>query len=356
MFDSLISIIVPVYNRQETLSVCIESILKQEYTKFELILVDDGSADSSLSICNDYAKKDKRIRVVHQHNQGVSTARNVGISNANGEWLTFVDSDDALKPNHLTQLTIYGENSDLVMVNRCWGSYIDGEFSEVGNSCVGLESRYVEGYKEIIDYLFGEHEPYKHCICSSVDKFYKRQLVDRDNLSFDTHISFGEDQIFVLKYLRHCHTFAFSNVGTYILCPCQHDNHLGAKVRLPEEYRRGFQANYDILKKVAVESKSKLARDYSMDYLVDRLFTRILYRYLQPRMCLRYSVGKLYKFAKLQYLPMIFSENIPADVIRDKRVAKDYRMVMNGHLVSFMFIAFLRESLYWFISGIKRRF
>lgn len=356
MFDSLISIIVPVYNRQETLSVCIESILKQEYGKFELILVDDGSTDSSLSICHEYAQMDKRIRVVHQYNQGVSTARNVGIRNAKGEWLTFVDSDDALKPNHLSQLTIYGEKADLVMVNRCWGSYIDGEFSEAANSCLGLESRYVEGYKEIIDYLFGEHDPYEHCICSSVDKFYKRQLIDRDNLFFDSHISFGEDQIFVLKYLRHCNTFMFSNVGTYILCPCQHGNHLGAKVRLPEEYRRGFLANYDILKKVSVESKSKLARNYSMDYLVDRLFTRILYRYLQPRMCLRYSVGKLYKFAKFQYLPIMCSENIPADVIRDKRVAKDYRMVMNGHLVSFMFIAFLRESLDCFISGIKRRF
>ena len=204
MFDSLISVVVPVYNRQKTLRVCVESILNQEYGNFEIILVDDGSTDQSLSICYNLAKNDNRIRVIHQKNQGVSTARNAGIRNSYGEWLTFVDSDDVLKNNHLSQLVLYGENADMVMVNRCWGKIIDGEFLESGNDCAGLENQYVRGYNKIIDYLFGKHDPYEHCICSSVDKFYKKQLIDTYNLSFDTEISFGEDQIFVLNYLRHC--------------------------------------------------------------------------------------------------------------------------------------------------------
>lgn len=355
MFDSLVSVVVPVYNRQKTLRVCVESILNQEYGNFEIILVDDGSTDQSLSICYDLAKNDNRIRVIHQENQGVSTARNVGICNSHGEWLTFVDSDDVLKTCHLSQLVLYGENADMVMVNRCWGKIIDGEFLELGNDCAGLENRHVRGYDKIIDYLFGKHDPYEHCICSSVDKFYKKQLIDTYSLSFDTEISFGEDQIFVLSYLRHCNALMFSNVGTYILCPFQHDNHLGAKVRSPEEYMKGFQRNYEILKTVAEETNSRYARDYSMDYLVDRLFTRIVYRYLQPRLCLKYSIGKLYKFMNSQYLPIIYRERIPIDIIRDNRVSKDYQMVKNGHLGLFMVFAFIRELKKWLVSGIKRR-
>ena len=355
MFDSLISVVVPVYNRQKTLRVCVESILNQEYSNFEIILVDDGSTDQSLSICCDLAKNDNRIRVIHQENQGVSTARNAGIRNSHGEWLTFVDSDDVLKTCHLSQLVLYGENSDIVMVNRCWGNFIDGKFLEAGNDCAGLENRYVRGYDKIIDYLFGKHDPYEHCICSSVDKFYKKQLIDTYNLSFDTEISFGEDQIFVLSYLRYCNAFMFSNVGTYILSPFQHDNHLGARVRSPEEYMRGFQRNYEMLKTVAEETNSKYARDYSMDYLVDRLFTRIVYRYLQPQLCLKYSIGRLYKFMNSQYLPIIYSECIPAEVIRDNRVSKDYQMVKSGHLGQFLVFAFIRELKKWLVSGIKRR-
>ena len=92
-----------------------------------------------------------------------------------------------------------------------------------------------------------------------------------------------------------------------------------------------------------------------MDYLVDRLFTRIVYRYLQPRLCLKYSIGKLYKFMNSQYLPIIYRERIPVDIIRDNRVSKDYQMVKNGHLGLFMVFAFVRELKKWFVSGIKRR-
>ena len=91
-----ISVIVPVFNAEKTLERCVNSIINQTYSKFEIILVDDGSLDNSLKICDKYKKQDSRIKVIHQENGGVSKTRNVGLANATGEWILFVDSDDLI--------------------------------------------------------------------------------------------------------------------------------------------------------------------------------------------------------------------------------------------------------------------
>ena len=100
----MISVIVPVYNVEKYIRRCIESILIQEYRNFELILVDDGSTDSSGDICEEYAKDNNRITVIHQENKGLSGARNTGISNAKGEWVVFIDSDDYISEDYLEYL------------------------------------------------------------------------------------------------------------------------------------------------------------------------------------------------------------------------------------------------------------
>lgn len=99
-----ISIIVPVYNAERYLSRCINSVLSQSFSEFELILIDDGSQDQSGILCDDYAKRDSRIRVVHQSNQGQAAARNLGVREALGEWICFVDSDDLVHPQMLENL------------------------------------------------------------------------------------------------------------------------------------------------------------------------------------------------------------------------------------------------------------
>ena len=99
-----ISIIVPVYNTEQYLPRCLNSILSQSFIDFELLLVDDGSIDGSGSICDKYAAKDNRVRVFHKENGGVSSARNLGLDEAKGEWICFVDSDDEMLPNGLQTL------------------------------------------------------------------------------------------------------------------------------------------------------------------------------------------------------------------------------------------------------------
>ena len=90
----LISVIVPVYNVEKYLNKCLDSIISQTYTNLEIILIDDGSTDNCGKICDEYASKDKRIKVIHKENAGVSSARNYGIQCATGDWIMFVDSDD----------------------------------------------------------------------------------------------------------------------------------------------------------------------------------------------------------------------------------------------------------------------
>lgn len=144
----MISVIVPVYNVEKYLNECIDSILAQTYTDFELILVDDGSPDNCGAICDEYAEKDSRIRVIHQENGGLSVARNTGLDAANGEYITFVDSDDVIYKTYLERLlqTLLLENADVAVCNKT--EFWDKEIPAIENhgstkkaeSMTGLEA------------------------------------------------------------------------------------------------------------------------------------------------------------------------------------------------------------------------
>lgn len=108
-YNPLISVIIPVYKVEKFLKRCVESVLNQSYTNFEIILVDDGSPDNCGKICDDYAKKDARISVIHKKNGGLSSARNAGLDVAKGEWIFFIDSDDCIKEETFEELIKYSE-------------------------------------------------------------------------------------------------------------------------------------------------------------------------------------------------------------------------------------------------------
>ena len=108
--EPLISVIVPIYKAEKYIYNCIDSIINQPFTDLELILVDDGSPDNCGTICDEYAKNDKRIKVIHKKNGGVSSARNIGIEKSYGQWICFVDSDDYLQPGFLMNPNEYKED------------------------------------------------------------------------------------------------------------------------------------------------------------------------------------------------------------------------------------------------------
>ena len=113
MYEDLISVIVPVYNVENYLRECLDSIVAQTYRNIEVILVDDGSKDSSGKICDEYADKDNRIKVIHKENGGVSAARNTGLDIAKGEWISYVDSDDYIESTMIETLICLAKKNDV---------------------------------------------------------------------------------------------------------------------------------------------------------------------------------------------------------------------------------------------------
>ncbi len=110
-----ISIIVPVYKGEQFLNECIDSILAQTYTDFELILLDDGSPDNSGKICDNYAHRDSRVRVIHKTNEGINATRKRGVEEAKGEWIVFCDNDDSMPQDAIENLMAESEGTDLVI-------------------------------------------------------------------------------------------------------------------------------------------------------------------------------------------------------------------------------------------------
>ena len=170
--DCLISIIVPIYNVEKYLEKCIESILHQTYEKFELILVDDGSPDSCGKICDDYSKNDRRIKVIHKKNGGLSDARNAGIEIAKGEYIGFIDSDDYISPDMYKELLdgCLKNQADIAMCGR----YIVSEGYEVLK-----EEFIIDGLEKYSSKTaIGKLLLWDSCDSAAWDKLYKKSLFE----------------------------------------------------------------------------------------------------------------------------------------------------------------------------------
>lgn len=190
-----VSVIVPVYNIEPYLRECIESILRQSYTDFEVLLVDDGSTDSSGAICDEYAEKDSRVKVFHKANGGVSSARNLGLENAKGEWVAFVDSDDWLERNYLSvfmQMSLEIANSDIII------SYLK-KYTTASEFLLPTEQYEGVISVENILLLFSECHLERYTYLHS--KFFKKIFIDKWKLRFDEKMPMGEDHAFLYSFL-----------------------------------------------------------------------------------------------------------------------------------------------------------
>lgn len=188
----MISIIVPVYKAEKYLHRCIDSILAQSYTDFELLLINDGSPDKSGQICDSYAAKDSRVLVFHKANRGVSSARNLGLENARGEWVTFIDSDDWVKTEFLEKMPI---NLD---IDLCVGGNICSS-----GSYIKLQDKQYD--RKIITNFLKQYLP-TQLLHTVWGKLLKREIIIRNNIRFNEDIRFGEDTLFIYQYLCHCNS------------------------------------------------------------------------------------------------------------------------------------------------------
>lgn len=202
-----ISIIIPVYNVELYLSRCLDSIIAQSFTDWECILVDDGSPDQSGAICDEYACKDSRFKVIHQDNSGPSVARNVGIEHATLENILFVDSDDFIEQDHLKNLAAgVIPCKKGVVLEGIIVKYNDRKETNFFNNCL-LES--ASKVKELIDTFKVEDLGYSVC------KLYNRSVLIDYNIRFEEKVRYGEDLLFFLDYIKYAEYANFLSTATY---------------------------------------------------------------------------------------------------------------------------------------------
>lgn len=193
----LVTIIVPVYNAQQTIRRCVDSILRQNYRNFELILVDDGSQDASGSICDEYAVGDSRVRVIHKPNTGVSDSRNIAIGKAGGTYLQFVDSDDWIAPETTGSLVLAAQSNPCDLVVSDFYRVIEERIAHKGsiqeNGLITREEYATHMMERPADFYYGV----------LWNKLYRKSLIDQFHIEMDTEISWCEDFMFNLEYLCH---------------------------------------------------------------------------------------------------------------------------------------------------------
>ncbi|MBQ1317744.1 MAG: glycosyltransferase [Lachnospiraceae bacterium] len=204
-----VSVIVPVYNGEKSIKRCAESILNQDYSELELILVDDGSRDRSFEIMQAVAAADPRVKAIHQENGGVSSARNRALAEADGTYVQFADVDDWLPMDATKLLTREMEAQAAELVVGDFYRVVDGNVSEKGsiekNGTLSLRQYADEMMLAPADLYFGV----------LWNKLYRRDIIERYDIRMDENISYSEDMIFNLEYLLHVKNIAILKAPVY---------------------------------------------------------------------------------------------------------------------------------------------
>lgn len=198
--QDLISIIIPVYNVEKYLSECLDSVITQTYENLEILLINDGSTDGSGKICDEYAQKDSRIKVIHKENGGVSSARNMGLDLAQGEYIAFIDSDDRVKREYIQKLyeKVKIENAEVCLCH--FSHFVGGETKKIAEPLpkhlnIDLDK------KETLNFF------YKYLSCRGISgspcrSLYKKEIVE--NYRFSCEVVRAEDLLFNLEVLINC--------------------------------------------------------------------------------------------------------------------------------------------------------
>lgn len=267
--DPKISIIIPVYNSEKTIKICIDNILRIKKEIFEVIVVNDGGTDSTIEICNTEYSQIPNVKVYNRPHLGVSATRNFGIEKASGEWLVFVDSDQTLSKNVLDNIDDYTKQ-DLVLFNRAtlWikngKSYVMAPEKLKDDSFVGNES--------VLSYLFDYLPSTGKQNFWVTDKFFKTSIVKDNNIRFPEHIDLGEDGVFVNNYLKYvscmCVESKLYNLG--IVKRGLELQHLATKKRTYSIVLNVIKECYTSMDTLATSNNSTEVKCYAENYIQDR--------------------------------------------------------------------------------------
>ena len=318
-----ISIITPVYKAELFVSRLIDSVLAQTYKDFELILVDDGSPDKSGTICDNYAAKDARIKVIHKKNGGVSSARQAGLDAATGEYVIHADSDDWVAPNWLEELVKCASTIHAEMIVFDFYRVQNDKKRLIKQEPTSLQSRQV-----LRDIISG------HLYACCWNKLISRKSIKYNCASFPINLNFGEDKCFLVSLLTKPISIAYVPKALYFYDVTMNNESLVRQITISSMNDGFFMV--DFLEK-------ELGSDYNREiYEIKR---RLKLRAIESRLYSNLEVNKIYKNINRQLLEDV--------IFLRRRKIDDY--VLFFTTINAMRVARLLDDFYHFLYRIKTR-
>lgn len=247
MSNPLVSVIIPIYNAQSTLRACVNSVICQSYKTLEILLINDGSTDKSLDICNELKEEDERIIVVNKENGGVSSTRNLGIKFSRGEFIAFIDSDDLIEPDYIKELYSVIQDCDMTICGYKQVTQTKTDEHIPEPNTFDIAPAHATEIKRACDGLY-LYVPW--------GKLFRSSIIKKNNLFFNESLKLTEDTCFVLDFLNLCDRIAFIPYLGYI-----YDFKNGySKYKMPYEtfkihYRTYIKSISNIEKKIKANLK-----------------------------------------------------------------------------------------------------
>ena len=272
VYMKLVSIIIPVFNAEKYVNDCLQSICRQEYKNIEILIINDGSTDNSLGICEKWKKEDPRIVIYTQANQGVSSSRNFGLDQAKGEYVTFVDADDAIAEDYISTLVELLEKEPCTDCSIVAYSTKENCFSKGEIFYLNKE----EAKKAIYTYLGG-------FICG---RLYKKRVLQEKNIRFDKDIAVCEDLIFNNQYVEASQGIIYTT---------------GTKYFYRQHQQSAFHNLYNLKWFDCIKAYQQLLKNATQE-----IFLILIYQYLQ----LLYEAKYRAKFLKKNSLLRIICEDL----------------------------------------------
>ncbi len=331
-----VSVVIPIYLSEQYLPRCLDSLLAQSFSDFELILVDDGSPDQCGRICDEYASKDNRVVVIHQLNAGVSTARNCGLSKASGEYIVFVDSDDWVKPDYISDLI--ASEADFVS-----HSFVTLDENDTQIKQIDFQNETVEVTPESILSLLSSG-----VLGYTFSKRFSRKIIEENKIRFIEEIDHTEDTLFIIDYLRHAKLAEIKNKPNYCYIRYKSRTTLSNNISL-ERLAMACVANSLLCDRLFASKSAERDRLY---------YCRVAYNYISyfDKVYNAANMQKLWKYCF--YMSLLLNE----DVNKIIEYEPDAVWKLNAH--SRVIHALIKKnkydlfiaSIFELLSAIKRRF
>ena len=266
-----ISVIIPAYNAEKTVERCLNSVIEQSYTNVEVIVVDDGSKDRTLSIANEIAKNDSRVKVISKQNGGAASARNVGMKIASGEFITFLDADDYIEKEIYTELSKALNQNDLDIVSASIREIYDGDISK---ESINLNGVTIFTGEDALCNMFS--------YCGGVrtvvwDKLYKKSIIQ--NITFAEPCPYGEDTLFNCEAILKCKRY-----GTIPYIGYTYDHRESQMTG--GKYNSSILCNIDVIEKMVTIIEQNNGNSYNVKNVKNHLviYKIAIYRQLFQRM------------------------------------------------------------------------